>query len=239
MVTVMRVPPRPAPHSRRADHSRREKDDGMALLCALLMTALLSTLGGTLVVLVLAEQLASARHRASLEGLYAAEAGIERAIGELRLLPGWQTLPGPGTGSASPDFNDGASTARLADGTVLDLGALTIERQVESDAAYPSAADRPVWRLFAHACLDRVIEGGAGTAPSYVLVWIADDPDDLDGDPARDSNDVVMVRAQVFGVGRIRRAVEVVLRRHSALDAAGGGGTLRTDVDAIAWREVR
>jgi hypothetical protein len=217
----------------------RRCESGSALLCALLVTALLTTLGASLVAVVLAEHLVSAHHRASHEGLYAADAGVERAIGELRWLPGWQAVPSPGFSSSSIEFNDGASMPRLADGTVLDVARLTVERQAESDAFYPAAPDRPAWRLFAQAFLDRITGADIRSSPPYVLVWVADDPDDLDGDPSRDSNDVLLIRSQVFGVRHIRRSVEVTLRRRSAIDAAGAGGSLRTDVDVIAWREVR
>jgi hypothetical protein len=221
----------------RDDQGRDER--GNALLCALLVTALLTTLGAGLVAIVLGEQQIGTHHRAALEGLYAAEAGVERAIGELRMLPTWQGVPAPGVSSTAADFNDGSLRPRLADGTVLDLAGLTVQRQTESDAFYPSAADRPQWRLFAHASLDRMIGANAGSAPPYVVVWIADDSDDLDGDPARDSNDALIVRSQAFGVRNMRRSVEATLLRQSALDAAGTGGALRSDVNVIGWREVR
>lgn len=217
----------------------RPGETGTALLCALLVTALITTLGASLVALVVGEHLVSAHHRASQEGLYAADAGVERAIGELRWLPAWQAVPSAGFSSSSSDFNDGAFTATLADGTVLDVARLTAERQAESDAFYPNAPDRPVWRLFAHAFLDRITGTDTGSSPPYVVVWIADDPDDLDADPSRDSNDVLIVRSQVFGVRHIRRSVEATVRRRSAIDAAGAAGALRTDVEVIAWREVR
>jgi Tfp pilus assembly protein PilX len=212
---------------------------GTALVCALMVTALLATLGAALVFVVTAESLVGANHRASQEGLYAADAGLERAIGELRRLSTWQPVPAPGSGSSSGDFNDGALAPQLSDGTILDLARLTTERQTESNLFYPDTPDRPVWRLFAHASLNRMIAGDAGTAPLYVVVWVADDPDDLDGDPGRDSNDILIVRSYVFGVRGARRAVEATILRESALDGAASGGVTRSDVSVIAWREVR
>jgi hypothetical protein len=217
----------------------RRGERGTALLCALVVTALLTTLGASVVVVVVGETLVAAHHRASQQGLYAADAGFERAVGELRSLSTWQGVPAPAGSSGSPDFNDGALVATLADRTPLDLAQLTANRQRESDAFYPNTPDRPQWRLFGHASLARMIADDAGSAPPYVVVWVADDPDDRDGDPTRDSNDIVIVRSHAFGVGGAKRSVEATIVRRSALDGAAGGGATRSDVSVIAWREVR
>ena len=133
--------------------------NGTALICALMITALLGMLGGALVVLAATETLISANHRDGLEASYAADAGIERAIGDLRTLPAWQTVPGTAAGTATPDFRDGASAPALSDGTILDLARLTLERQADSNAVYPAGPDRPIWRLFAHAPLSWLLPG--------------------------------------------------------------------------------
>jgi type IV pilus assembly PilX-like protein len=219
--------------------SSTDGERGVALVCTLMVTTLLATLGAALVFVVTAESLVGANHRAAQQGFYAADAGIERAIGELRRLSTWQSVPAPGAGSSSADFNDGALGLQLADGTILDLARVTAERQTDSNVFYPDTPDRPVWRLFAHASLERMIAGNAGPAPPYVVVWVADDPDDLDGDPGRDSNDILIVRSHVFGVRGARRAVEATIFRESALDGAVAGGAMRSDVSVIAWREVR
>ncbi len=214
----------------------RMSERGAALVCALMVVALLATLGGALVFVVTTECLVSANHRAAQQGLYGAEAGAERAIGALRTLATWRAVPST-SGSSSPDFNDGESTPRIADGTTIDLARLTRERQAESDAFYPAAPDRPVWRLFGHATLDRMVSGGVAASP-YVIVWIADDPDDLDGDPDRDSNDIVLVRAVALSARGARRVVDASIQRETAMDATAAG-VMRSDVRLIAWREVR
>jgi hypothetical protein len=212
---------------------------GTALLCALLVTALLATLGAALVVVVTAETLVSAHHAASQQALYAAEAGAERAIGELRALTSWQTVPMPGSTSALADLNDGSLAPELADGTVLDLAQLSVERQADSNGFFPNTPDRPEWRLFGHVSLDQMIAEVASSAPPYLLVWVADDPDDLDGDPGRDSNDILMVRSEAVAGAGVRRSVQATILRRSALDGAAGGGVMRSDVKVIAWMEVR
>ncbi len=212
---------------------------GTALFCALLIIALLTTLGAALVVVVTAETLVSAHHAASQQALYAAEAGAERAIGELRALPTWHTVPMAGSTSAFADLNDGSLAPELPDGTVLDLAQLSVERQADSNGFFPDTPDRPEWRLFGHATIDQMIAEVAPGAPPYLIVWVADDPDDLDGDPGRDSNDILMVRSEAFAAAGVRRSVQATILRQSAIDGAAGGGVMRSDVKVIAWMEVR
>jgi hypothetical protein len=215
----------------------------MPLLLALMFTTLVTTLGGALVVLVAAETAISANHRDALEALYAADAGIERAMGELRTLSAWQDVPGAAPAAAPPDFRDGAVAPGLPDGTILDLARLTAERQAGSNAAYPPGADRPIWRLFAHAPIDRLLAAGAIRSPTYVVLWIADDVADADGDPLRDSNGVLVVRAEAFGLRGMRRRIEAAVGREEVLDGsesdpAGETGVERNEVRMISWREV-
>jgi len=217
---------------------RSRSDRGTVLVSALLVTVLIGTLGAALAFVVTTESVIAANYRAAQQGLYAADAGVERAIGELRRLTTWRTVPGSAESSAA-DFNDGAIAPRAADGTALDLVRLTSQRQAESNTFYPDAPDRPQWHLFAHASLDHMISGGGSDPSPYVVVWIADDPDDLDGDPTLDSNDIVIVRSDAFGIRGGRRAVEATVLRESALDGSMGGGATRSDVRVIAWREVR
>jgi hypothetical protein len=212
---------------------------GTALLCALLIIALLTTLGAALVVVVTAETLVSAHHAASQQALYAAEAAAERAIGELRALPTWQTVPMPGSTSAFADLNDGSLAPELPDGTVLDLAQLAVERQADSNGFFPNTPDRPEWRLFGHVSLDQLAGEVAPAASPYLIVWVADDPDDLDGDPSRDSNDVLMVRSEALAGAGVRRSVQATILRQSALDGVAGGGVMRSDVKVIAWLEMR
>jgi type IV pilus assembly PilX-like protein len=217
--------------------------NGIALICALMITALLGTLGAALVVLVATETLISGHHRDALEALYAADAGIERAVGDLRTLSAWQSVPGAAAGTATPDFRDGASAPALPDGTILDLARLTLERQADSNAVYPAGADRPIWRLFAHAPISRLLLAGVIRSPTYVVLWIADDVDDGDGDPLRDSNSVMVLRAEAFGPRGLRRRIEATVAREGAVgaesDPQGDASVQRTEVRMICWREVQ
>jgi len=78
---------------------------------------------------------------------------------------------------------------------------------------------------------------GAGHDTAYVVVWVADDSDDLDGNAAVDANDIVMIRAEAFGPRGSKRAVEATIAREEAMDATLPG-VRRSDVRTIVWREV-
>lgn len=218
--------------------SRRERlcgSEGGALIATLMVMALLGTLGAALVLVVSTESVTTANYAAAQQVLYAADAGVERTVGELRLLASWRNVPA--RSSSSTDLNDGLTLARAPDGASLDLVRLTARRQGESDALYPNTPDRPAWRLFGHASMNQMVDSTAIALP-YVAIWIADDPDDLDGDPTTDTNDVIVVHAAAFGVRGGHREVEATFRREEAMDA-GLPGVMRSDVRLIAWRELR
>ena len=114
---------------------RPNGERGSVLLCTLMVITLIATLGAALSLVISTESVVAANYHTSQQGLYAAEAGIEHAIGEIRSMSLWNSLPSSVTSSS--DFNDGQSIARGPDGSTLDLSRLTIKRQAESDAMYP------------------------------------------------------------------------------------------------------
>jgi Tfp pilus assembly protein PilX len=215
-------------------HGERS-DRGAALIIALMITSLVGALAAALVCVVVTESRVGRNHQSAEAGAYAAAAGLERLIGELRRTPAWAAVPS--TSSSAADFNDARSAPTLADGTVLDLARLTTDRQAASNAFYPSGPDQPVWTLYAHASLARITSGDPRMANPYIVVWVADDPDDTDGDPSRDSNGAILVRAEAFGVRGGRRAVEATLAASPVRDDAGV--TVMSTVTVVAWREAR
>lgn len=203
----------------------RPAEDGIALVCALMVTMLLSVLGGALVLLLNTETQISSHHRTAQDALYAAEAGLERLAGALRRTGDWSVVLASGCAGPTAALCDVASPARAGDGTLLDLVALTAARQSDNAARYGSRG--PVWSLCAYAPVGRLLSLGPSPSPSYVVVWVADDVDDPDGDPLRDTNGVVVVRAEAFGTVGARRAVQVTVVRD------------RGEVRLMNWRLVR
>src|SRR3954468_3914447 len=82
-------------------------DRGSVLLCALIVIALIATLGAALSLVVSTESAVAGNYVASQQGLYAADAAIELSIGEIRRLSAWSALPAPSSTTPSADFNDG------------------------------------------------------------------------------------------------------------------------------------
>lgn len=199
-------------------HCRGER--GVALLMAILIMLLLSAAGVALVALTSTETLIGASYRHAQEAAYGAEAAFDRALADLDAIPDWSAVLRAPPGNVMSSLNDGATTPRGPDGRILDLAGLTTLRQRQSDDRDgPSAfsLDAPRWRLFAHAPIEQLSSDALGP-PLYLLVWVADDGMDGDGEVERDANGRVMVFAQAMGAAGARRAVEGLIgRRESAL----------------------
>src|SRR5687767_15650490 len=48
--------------------------------------------------------------------------------------------------------------------------------------------DAPVWRLFAHAQFSSILPSGTAAPGAYLVVWLADDGWDADGEITADTN---------------------------------------------------
>jgi hypothetical protein len=189
---------------------------GSATIIALLIMILLAAVGAALVVVTTTETLLSAGYRSAQEASHGAEAAAERALHDLAITPDWSTVLASPPGNVVSTFNDRATAPRGPDGRALDLAALTAERQRESDVrSGPSAfgADSPQWRLYAHAPIEHLLPSGRFVLPVYLVVWVADDVADGDGDPATDANGRVVVHAEAFGTGAARRSVQASIGR--------------------------
>jgi hypothetical protein len=203
---------------------------GAALVITLMLTTLLAFLGGALVFMMEVETGISANHQIAQEVHQAAEAGINCTIAELGALTDWSNLPA-GNASATLDCLDPTVPRRTPDGVPLDVPRLTVRRQDDSDARYgPAAAnpDSPTWTVFVSGAIPPRSE----RLRPFVLVWIADDVDDGDGQPSIDSNRMLIIRAQAFGIRGARGAVEALVSR------ADGEATQPSAVQLVVWRAV-
>jgi len=211
-----------------------EKDDGergVALLMALVAAALVTAVATTMVMSSSTDLVITGSTRASMEAMYAAEAAAQRAIGELATIADWSTVLTAPPANVTASFDDGLAVARAPDGRALSMSGLTAARQATSTATYSPAAfgaDSPVWRLFGHAELGALVPPGVTAPPAYVLIHVADDGGDGDGDPARDTNGQVIVYAEAYGVSGAHRAVELAVARVTP-------GTIRL----LSWKDPR
>ncbi len=209
------------------DNSER----GVAVVIALLIAVLVGAVAAALVALTTTETLISASFRHGKEASYGAEAALERALHDLATMPDWSPALTAPPGGLTSSFDDGEAMPRAPDGRVLDLAALTLERQRESDRRDGPAvfgADSPKWRLFAHAPLSALMTAPGLDVPLYLVVWVADDESDGDGDPAVDRNDQILVWALAFGAGGARRSLEARVGR------TDGG-----ELELLAWIDER
>ncbi len=254
------------------------REHGAALIVAMMATLLMTALGLALVLTTTSETMIARNFRAAGEGLYAADAGIERALADLAGASDWNALLAGGVRST---FVDGApvGTRTLADGSVVDLQALTNLANCQRAGACSNAdmdavtadrpwgANNPRWRLYAYGWLDGVLPSGTIGSRYYVVVYVADDPSEDDGDPLVDGGGpdnpgagVLLLRGEAFGPLGAHKVVDVTVARPAAgtepgADLTGGApfphdqGDLRQadgphpgvspGVRLLSWREVR
>ena len=223
----------------------------MAIIVALMATLLMSALGAALVLTTSSDALIAANFRDAQEGLYAADAALERAIAELATRADWNAIL---DGSAPSAFVDGTpSGARtLADGSPLDLGqtlnmmncrkltACSASNLAATTAQRPWGPNNPVWRLFAYGPLSDLLPPHALESAFYVIVMAADDGSENDNDPLHDGqgatnpgSGVLALRAEAFGPRGIRQVVEATVAR------PGVPGGDPADVGVLSWRLKR
>jgi hypothetical protein len=195
----------------------------VAVILALLVTALLGALGVTLLLVSDTERRLSSNYRDDQESRYAAAAGLERALAELDGAADWDSIL---AGRLRSTFEAGTHRPTLASGQPVDLDAITSDLDAGSNGGASFGANTPVWRLFSWGPLAALQAAGQVRSAQYLAVWVADDLSDSDGSPSADSNGILTVHAEAFGFGGGRRAVEATVERIN--------GLLRM----ISWREL-
>jgi hypothetical protein len=225
----------------------------MALLVAMMAMLLMTALGAAVVLTTSSEAMIAASFRNSREGLYAAEAVLERSLDDLLTMPGWNPVL---DGSMQSTFVDGApgGSRMLSDGSTIDLGQ-TINmancRKITScsitdlDAVTmdrPWGADNPRWRLYAYGRLSDMMPTGTINSPYYVMVMVGDDPSENDNNPLQDGvgpdnpgAGVLAMRAEAFGPRGAHAAIELTLARIDAAELDSG----RAAVRILSWRVLR
>lgn len=212
----------------------------MGIVIVLLVTVLMSAIGAALALATAADMVIAGHFQRAQEARHAAAGALEVAVGEFRGLPDWN---GVLDGSVRSAHAEGPpSGVRTVAGQPIDLGQLRSLLECQqlascTDAAVaavtadrPWGADNPRWRLFRYGTWRAVAQ-----APSafYVVVLVADDPSEQDGDPGRDGPagtpgaGRVRARAEAFGPGGAHAAVGALLERNSLNPA---------EVRVLAWR---
>jgi hypothetical protein len=176
---------------------------GLALIVALLVMALLTALGMALMLTSQTETMISANYRDSMEGEYAADAGIERVMDDVLTVPDWNTLLATTDGVTSgvvSGYHDASpsSPIELPDGRTIDLAKATYMVNCSKTTACsdtdmnattaerPWGLNNPRFRLYAWGPVNDLTPTGTLNSPYYVAVWIADDATETDNDPSTD-----------------------------------------------------
>ena len=174
------------------------REDGIAMVVAMMAMLLMTALGVALVLTTSSETMIAHNFRNSHEALYAADAVIERAMDDVLTVPDWNKLLDGSTQSA---FIDGApSGARtLPDGSTIDLTQAVNMANCQkvttcSDAdlnAYtserPWGLNNPRWKLYAYGNLrDMLPATDTINSSYYAMVMVGDDPSDNDNNPLLD-----------------------------------------------------
>ena len=228
-------------------------EHGMALLVAMMAMLLMTALGAAIVLTTSSEVMIAARFRNSREGLYAAEAVLERSLDDLLTMPGWNPVL---DGSIQSAFVDGVpgGSRMLSDGSVIDLGQtidmancrkITACSITDLDAVTvdrPWGADNPRWRLYAYGRLSDMMPTGTINSSYYVMVMVADDPSENDNNPLQDGigpgnpgAGVLAIRAEAFGPRGAHTVIELMVARIAAAELDSGPSGVRI----LSWRALR
>jgi PilX N-terminal len=211
--------------------ARLADERGAALIIALMAMMLLTALGAAVVMVSNTETHIAGNYRNSQEALYAADAGVERVVQDLLLIPRWNDIL---AGSAQSGFVDGAMTSAkaLPGGGHLTLccgtNTATAQLQAETDTANLWGANNPQWKLFAWGPLQDMLPNSQIDSPMYLAVWVADDPADgpdiqnADGNPLVDTNGTLTLHAEAVGPSGTRKVVEVTVARTSSTEIERG-----------------
>jgi Tfp pilus assembly protein PilX len=211
----------------------RVRDErGVALIISLLCMLLLMALGIALVATTMTESKISGNYANGAEALYAADAGVERAMQDLLTVPDWNNVLQAGVRSSFIDGEPGART--LPDGTSLNLIQLTNtincgKTSTCSDTDFntiteerPWGTNNPRYSLYAYGPLSDMLPTGTIDSNMYVVLWVGDDPAETDGLATTDSNGVLSLLAYAFGPGGSRRIIEVTVARTDTTEIERG-----------------
>jgi hypothetical protein len=207
------------------------REDGIAMIVAIMALLLMSALGAALVLTTASETIIAANFRNGSEALYGAEAALERSLGDLLAVQDWNSLL---SGAVRSAFIDGAPSGirTRPDGSTIDLGRIVSLANCEKVAACtsgemnlvtserPWGANNPRWQLYAYGPLSGLTSNDIANALFYVVVMVADDPSENDDDPTRDGASdanpgmgVLSVRAEAFGPRGAHKAIEATVAR--------------------------
>jgi hypothetical protein len=216
------------------------REDGIAMVVAMLAMLLMTALGAALILTTSSETMIAGYFRDSAEALYAADAVLERSIDDLLTVADWNQLLNGLVQSAFVDGSPGGPRT-LRDGSTVDLSQVlntaNCQQSTACSAAEMSAvtaerpwgANNPRWQLYAYGNVSKLLPAGSIDSPFYVVVMVADDPSEDDGNPLQDGigpgnpgAGVIAMRAEAFGPRGAHKIVELTIARTDTTDLERG-----------------
>ncbi len=219
-----------------------EREDGVALLIAMMAVLLMTALGAALVMSSSSETVIAAQFRNGIEARYAAGAMMVRGMNELMPIDDWSPVTG---GVVQSSWIDGtpAGSRTLGDGSAIDLTQVvnlancqkaTVCSQadlVDVTADRPWGVNNPLWTLYRYGRLRDMLPRGTVDSLDYVILLVGNGP----------SPGLLALRAESFGPRGAHAVVEVTLGRAAVSgekDYNDPPGR-RDTVKVLSWREVR
>ena len=225
--------------------TRLQREDGMAVVIALMAMMLMTALGMSLVLTTSSETMISGNFRAGGEALYAADAILERSMDDLLTIPDWNKLL---DGSLQSGFIDGPPSGErtLPDGSKIDLSQVLSFANCDKPTtcaapdmdAYseerPWTVNNPRWQLFAYGNVADLVPTGTINSPFYVVVLIGDDPSETDDNPLGDGGPhvapatsnpgrgVIALRAEAFGPRGAHKVIEMTVAKTDTTELERG-----------------
>ena len=245
-------------HPVRPTVNPRGSERGVALVIALLAMMLMTALGMALMLTSQTETMIGSNFRDSVEASYVADAGVERVMQDVLSIPDWNTILSSPDGirsSVTSGFIDGASLSStpLPDGRTINLISATNMINCNkittcsdadmnaNDGERQWGTNNPRYRLFAWGPVNDLNPTATLNSPFYLVVWIADDAAEADGDPSVDGGPpgdldgdgnpdyatnsgagVLTIRAEAFGPGGAHRVIEATIARTDSTELERG-----------------
>lgn len=172
----------------------------MALVMALLVTLVCGSIGAAMSLNAGLERRAASAYAAAASLRHVASGAAVLAAAELEGQDWTAVLAGAGSAWWQGSVGPGTDVAGLSG----ELG-----RQTLASSAH--GADTPSWALFVAAPWQSIDAGGPS---GDVVVWVADDWAERDGDPGADTNGHVLVRAVAMS-GVVKAWAETLCRREA------------------------
>jgi hypothetical protein len=187
----------------------RTNQRGAAVVLAVIVLGAVSALGGALLWVASVDRRLAAVDQRRERVAAGAVVATEAAVAALAAEPDWTAVL---SGLVRLPRGDPATVIDHA-GVRLDLAELTRERQEAADRLARGQPDDPQWRVYGWGRLAALVAPAFADSDLLLLVWVADDGEDGDGEPWEDRNGRMQVRGEAFGPGRARAAWSAVVRR--------------------------